>query len=550
MIDFFLTYQGQLVLNWAVLGVAALGFRWTFLAGQFSMAHATLMGVGAYASAKVAIDWGWDAIPAMLAGAVVTLLASFLVSLLSLRLEDLFLSIGSLAVGLGVISLIDHTDALGGPSGLTPPIIVEPWLILVSLAVIVIASLWLDRTRYGLSARAVADDRLVAASSGLNVRLVRILAWVLGGIIVGFAGSLFSLSLGSIAPHDFGFSYLTLILIAVLAGGAGTAIGPLLGSAFVVLLPEAARVFSLDRGLIYGPMLILLVLLRPNGFLPSWPGSMRRPRQRLKSRKGAGTQLLGTSLAPSDATMAMAADGDASPVLSVQHVSITFGGIRALDDVSFDVRRGAVHALIGPNGAGKTTLVNIITGALKPEAGHVFFRGRDVSSLSGHKRSRLGLSRTFQAPRLLPTLNLRQNVSIGQWVKRVGDRSRAIDVDELLELLELTDLAGRKVNSLNLAEQRRVEIARALATNPELLLLDEPTAGMNHVEALELVELIVKCCRLWGITVLLIEHNMNIVMTYSEDIVVVSFGKWIAEGTPEEIRKHPEVVSAYLGSSA
>ncbi|MGA8988113.1 ABC transporter ATP-binding protein, partial [Aeromicrobium sp.] len=238
------------------------------------------------------------------------------------------------------------------------------------------------------------------------------------------------------------------------------------------------------------------------------------------------------------------------PVLSVRDVSISFGGIHALDKVSFDVQRGTVFGLIGPNGAGKTTLVNIITGALRPDAGVVTFGGGEVTGLRPHARARMGLSRTFQAPRLLPSLSLERNASIGQWYARSTTGRRPIKPALLLEMMGLSDLTGRKVSSLNLAEQRRVEIARALATNPELVLLDEPTAGMNHVEAFELIKLVVSACKRWGITVLLIEHNMNIVMGFSDEITVVSFGKQIAAGTPDQIKTDQTVIDAYLGSHA
>jgi branched-chain amino acid transport system permease protein len=545
--SFFYGYYGQLVLNWAILAIAAFGFRWTFLAGQFSLAHAALMGAGAYATAQAASVFGFSAVPALLLGVGVALALSLLLSLLAVRLGGLFLSIATLAFGFALLDLIEDNEWLGGPFGLTPPFLVEPWHILLSLVLVLLLSLMLDARNFGALFRAVSDDQLVAESSGINFNLVRMYAWLLGGGIVGLAGGLFALSIGSISPLDFGFDQIVLMLLAVLLGGAATPIGPVVGAALVTLLPELVRLVDVDRAVIYGPVLALLVILRPSGLISGWPAAMTRrelPRQEPSANEEGAGQI--------DARgVAQAPKGTGEVVLSVRDLSLAFGGVHALRGVSFDVKRGGIHALIGPNGAGKTTLVNVITGALTPDSGSVHFSGRDITRLSMHQRARVGMSRTFQSPRLLPTLNLVRNVSVGRWGFAGSLRRTPVSdaVSALMRRLGLHDLARREVITLNLAERRRAEVVRALSSDPELLLLDEPTAGMNHVEARALIDEILDVCRQTGTTLLLIEHNMSIVMSVSEEIVVLSFGEVIASGAPDVVRQDSQVVSAYLGVS-
>lgn len=246
--------------------------------------------------------------------------------------------------------------------------------------------------------------------------------------------------------------------------------------------------------------------------------------------------------------------------LQVENVSIAFAGLKAVDNVSFAVQPGSITSLIGPNGAGKTTLINIVTGVLKPNSGRVGFEGRDITGLSSLRLSRSGMRRTFQAVRLFAGLTVRENIAIGQHAAvargnplrallpmRLGNRRFVAESERLLEMFGLADKADLVASELSYGNQRRVEIARALAGQPRLLLLDEPAAGMNEAETQQLRGDIERI-RQQGITVFLIEHDMALVMAVSDRIVALDFGKKIAEGTPAEIKAHPDVISSYLGT--
>ena len=249
--------------------------------------------------------------------------------------------------------------------------------------------------------------------------------------------------------------------------------------------------------------------------------------------------------------------------LEIRELSRSFGGLKAVNDVSFSVRTGSIKAVIGPNGAGKTTLFNLISGMLPCDSGIILQNGREITGLQPHRIAKLGISRTFQTTKLFSRMTVLENVMVSRhpptragllsgvlnlpwtWKEEREIRERSLG---LLDALDLTDAAGEPASNLPFGKQRLLEIARALATEPSLLLLDEPAAGLNIYETREMADIVLKI-RGWGITVLLVEHDMSVVMSISQRVIVLDFGKKITEGSPEEVQNHPDVIRAYLGET-
>jgi len=395
----------------------------------------------------------------------------------------------------------------------------------------------------------VRENELAAEVVGVHTLRTKVIAFTLCAALGGVGGGLYAGGFAYISPDNFNFQRAVEFLSMVLLGGAQSPFGGALGTTLLILLPEWLKEmppslqFIKDVYLaIYGLAVILIMVFMPEGI---W-GLLRNGWMKFRAAAPVDT----SGIVPLNLDIAVI---ETTPLLKLEGMQKFFGGLRAVDGIDMEVSRGTVHALIGPNGSGKTTTLNVINGIYKPTGGRIVIDGSDVTLKSPHERAGHGLGRTFQNIRLFPSMSALENVIVG--AQRDNNpiapgsaalRGRAMSA---LQFVGLEDKAHAIVRSLPYGHQRLVEIARALAGHPKLLLLDEPAAGLNQTEKMELVGLLKKLRSGHGLTIFLIDHDMGLVEKVSDRITVLNFGKKIAEGTPQEVLRHPDVIAAYLGDS-
>jgi sulfate-transporting ATPase len=401
----------------------------------------------------------------------------------------------------------------------------------------------LGRSPFGLALRAVRDDPIRAAAIGIGVGRHRLAAFVLSGVIAAFAGGMVAALRQAITPATFNiFESLNFLAFAVI-GGVTSPIGAILGGVVGAGLPELARVdpFRFLQGhliLVYGAALVILLALRPDGLAGALGWNRRRPAA-LPEPAPPVPREIGT----------IDLDGAEAPLLDVDEIVVRYGGVRAVDVVSFQIREGEAVALIGPNGAGKSSLFDALSGFVRPSAGVVRLDGRDVTRRRPERRATDGLGRTFQMAHTFPDLTVAENLLAAAHARSEGGSSPAT-VHWLLRRLELADRADDRPGTLPFGALRRLEVGLALAAHPRLLLLDEPTAGMGAADADALCDLLDDLRAELGLAVLLVEHDMAVVGRLAERVIVLDQGGILAEGTPAEIAADPAVIAAYLGSNA
>ncbi|MGW2048277.1 branched-chain amino acid ABC transporter ATP-binding protein/permease [Streptomyces sp. NPDC001858] len=542
------------------------------VSGQINLAQVAFFGVGAYTLAILTTDSGYGFWAAAAVAVLATVATGLFVGIPALRMQSHYLGIVTLGLALGFINWITNASVSGGADGISGiPLPTLPGIDLSSeylyyyLELVVCAlglgfGLFVVRTHLGRRLRAMRDDSLAAGATGAEIPLLRMTAFLLASLYGGLAGVLYAGLIRYVAPETFSIGNMFILLAMVIIGGRRSLVGCVVGAIGLTLIREWLSDFSTYAQLGYGVVVVLMVVFAPTG-LAGIPSRAREFVGRRRRRGIDGRARLGPFL-PYEAVETPHATDE--PLLEIRSVTKDFRGLRALDDVSLTVRPGEIRGIVGPNGSGKTTLFNVISGFYRATSGQVRFAGRVTTTARPYTLSLLGLARTFQNLRLFGQLTVRENILVALdrtrthtiwqyavWQPGVVRRERRLrhQAQELLERFGLTDFAEAAPGSLPYGIQRRIEIARAMAARPRLLLLDEPAAGLNGEEVQQLAR-IVRSIRDSGTTVVLIEHNMGLVMSLCERVTVLSSGGIIAEGTPAEVVAAPEVIEAYLGDSA
>jgi branched-chain amino acid transport system permease protein len=556
-------YWGVIATRACVYWVLAAGLNLVVgFAGQIAIGWVALLTVGAYTTSVLAAGNVMPAIHPFLALAVAGIVgAAFgvIVGLPALRLRTFYFAITTLGFATIVTQIVlAWASVTGGGVGVPGPLFPAPfdsqwgfyYLCLIFAAVCTWMTANIARSRFGRALTAIRDAEVAAEASGIAKPKLLMLVFLFSGATAAIAGGLFASLQSYITPDAFTIELSVLFFIAILIGGRGSIIGPLLGTVLLTVLPEFAAPLVAWSTFLYAVLLLAIVLLMPGGIAELLDFKNRRPLESNRAivpRPDLLKRLLGQDSEPG--------------ALTLEQVALSFGGVRAIDGLDLTILPGQVHGLIGPNGSGKTTTLNVISGYYTPQGGTAKLKGAVLTQLAHHRRAHLRIARTFQTPRIVGEASVLENVMIGGTIDGRGtfvesllalprhwnDEKMLRDTAMLaLSAVGLEQLAAVRADRLQHSELRFIEIARALMLRPAFLLLDEPAAGLSAEEIRRLGALVVEISNN-GTGVLLVEHHADLIFDICHHVTVLNLGKTLAAGTPAEIRQHREVVNAYLG---
>jgi ABC-type branched-subunit amino acid transport system ATPase component/ABC-type branched-subunit amino acid transport system permease subunit len=556
-----------------ILAIVAIGLNILIgQAGLVSLGQAALYGLGAYVAAWLALRAGWSFLPAVGAGIVASSLMGVALAYPSVRVRGVYLAVITIAFGLIFQNvLIEWVSVTGGTLGLTGIPRGEVfgtrltrgiyfWVVAGCLVFAFLVQYALMESRYGRAMRATAQSENAARALGLDIAGTRMFAFVVSAALAGLAGGLYTFLNLFVNYETFTFFQSISFLLMVIFGGVGTLAGPLVGAGILTYLPEYLQGFKEWQVFVYGAMLLIVMFLMPSGIVGTIGAAFSFITTKSRARV-TGTWPRVEALAPG----LLERPGEKLKVVAdVQRYTIRFGGLTAVADASLTVRAGEVHGLIGPNGAGKSSLLNLMSGFYQPSGGTMVFMDEPTTGLSSHQLARRGLARTFQNTELFGEMTVLENVLVGchahyrstlaETLLRLPrfmreEKTFTAEARALLDFVGLSDYLDEKAKNLPFGHQRRLEIARALALKPRLLLLDEPAAGLTHAEIESLKDLI-RVLTTRGIAIVLVEHHVDMVMSCCQHVTVLDYGQVIASGPVAVVQDDPRVIEAYFGTGA
>lgn len=564
--DFYVTLLNYIGLASVVtLGLVLL----TGVGGLMSFGQAAFVGIGAYTTAVLTTQYGtspWLALPA---GLALTFVISLFLGFITLRLSGHYLPLGTIAWGIAIFFVFGNLDMLGKYSGIAeiPPLTLLGWglgdgrqfyylIWAVTLLVLFAVRNLLD-SRSGRAIRTLKGRSTMAENFGVDTARLKIVIFVYAALLAALSGWLYAHFLRFISPQPFSLNGSIDYLFMAVIGGSTEVWGAVIGAAILTLLKEWLKDLLpkiMDQSgnfetVVFGLLVIAMLHRTRDGLVPYFARLMPSDNKRAVP---VAADVLPARLQPQAG----------EPLIKVESVSKRFGALAAVNALSFDLQAGEILGLIGPNGAGKSTIFNLMTGVLAANEGEILFRGERIDRLAGREIARRGVARTYQHVNILPAVSVLENAAIGAHLRgREGVLSASLRLDraeearlmaEAARQLEWVGLAHHlfdPAGTLSLGQQRMLEVARALCADPLVLLLDEPAAGLRYQEKRALAELL-RMVRGRGVTILLVEHDMEFVMGLVDRIVVMNFGEKLAEGSPKEIQTNPAVIEAYLGSVA